>query len=160
MSEVISPSADLSTNAPDPHAAAAARKRVTVGNKTFFLGTGRRKSSVARVRLTVGEGKFEINDRPVDEYFKEVRDRHAVRAPLIATNIAGKLDIFINVHGGGSTGQAGAVVQGLGRALSIYDSGLRKSIQDAGFLTRDSRMKERKKYGLRGARRAFQFSKR
>lgn len=138
----------------------ANKGRVTVGNKVFFWGTGRRKTSVARVRLTVGEGKFLVNDRQVDEFFMETGDRHAVRAPLVAANIVGKLDIIANVYGGGFTGQGAALVQGLGRALSIYDPSLRKAMQDAGFLTRDSRMKERKKYGLRGARRAFQFSKR
>jgi len=142
--------------APVPHT----RGRVTVGGKTFYWGTGRRKKSVARVRIVVGTGKFIVNDRPVDEFFKETKDRNYVRAPLAAASIDNTLDVIANAHGGGYTGQAGAVVQGLGRALSLYDAALRKPIQAAGFLTRDSRMKERKKYGQRGARRRFQFSKR
>ncbi len=136
------------------------RHTVVVGGKTFFLGTGRRKSSVARVRITAGQGAFTVNDRKLDEFFREAKDRSAVVAPLSTASAADKLDVFVNVQGGGYSGQAGAIVQGLGRALSLYDATLRKPIQDAGFLTRDSRMKERKKYGLRGARRAFQFSKR
>jgi small subunit ribosomal protein S9 len=137
-----------------------ARGKVVIGGKVFYWGTGRRKKSVARVRITAGEGKYQVNDREVDEYFKETKDRHFVRAPLIAANIAGNLDIRVNVQGGGYTGQAGALVQGLGRALSMFDPSLRPAQKEGGFLTRDSRMKERKKYGQRGARRRFQFSKR
>jgi small subunit ribosomal protein S9 len=136
------------------------RGKVVVGGKVYFWGTGRRKKSVARVRITAGEGKFLVNDREVDDYFKETKDRHFVRAPLIAANIAGNFDITVNVDGGGYTGQAGALVQGLGRALVMFDSSLRPGQKEGGFLTRDSRMKERKKYGQRGARRRFQFSKR
>ncbi|HTV46871.1 MAG TPA: 30S ribosomal protein S9 [Phycisphaerae bacterium] len=136
------------------------RSVVSVGGKTFYWGTGRRKKSVARVRITPGEGKFLINDRNVDKFFTEAKDRQYVNAPLAAANMAGKFDIFVTVQGGGHTGQAGAIVQGMGRAISLYDAALRKPLQEAGCLTRDSRMKERKKYGLRGARRAFQFSKR
>jgi small subunit ribosomal protein S9 len=131
-----------------------------IGGKTYFWGTGRRKKSVARVRITAGDGKFLVNDREVDDYFKETKDRHYVRSPLITANIAGNLNIIVNVQGGGYTGQAGALVQGLGRALSLFDPGLRPAQKEGGFLTRDSRMKERKKYGQRGARRRFQFSKR
>jgi small subunit ribosomal protein S9 len=136
------------------------RGKVVVGGKVYFWGTGRRKKSVARVRITAGEGKFLVNDREVDDYFKETKDRHFVRAPLIAANIAGNFDITVNVDGGGYTGQAGALVQGLGRALVMFDPSLRPAQKEGGFLTRDSRMKERKKYGQRGARRRFQFSKR
>ncbi len=136
------------------------RGKVVVGGKVFFWGTGRRKKSVARVRITAGEGLFRVNEREVDEYFKETKDRHFVRAPLISANIAGNLNITVNVQGGGHTGQAGALAQGLGRALSMYDPSLRPGQKEGGFLTRDSRMKERKKYGQRGARRRFQFSKR
>ncbi|MGN6370402.1 MAG: 30S ribosomal protein S9 [Phycisphaerae bacterium] len=136
------------------------RGKVVVGGKTFFIGTGRRKKSIARVRITAGDGKFTVNNREVDDYFKETKDRHYVRSPLIAANIAGNLNITCNVSGGGYTGQAGALVQGLGRALSLFDPTLRPAQKDGGFLTRDSRMKERKKYGQRGARRRFQFSKR
>ena len=137
-----------------------ARHTVVVGGKTFFLGTGRRKSSVARVRIVAGQGTFLVNDRKLDEFFREAKDRSAVMAPLATANATEKLDIFVNVQGGGYSGQAGAIVQGLGRALTLFDATLHKPLQDSGFLTRDSRMKERKKYGLRGARRAFQFSKR
>jgi len=136
------------------------RGRVVQGGKTYFWGTGRRKSSVARVRITAGDGKFVINDRKVDDFFKETKDRVYVASPLVVANVAGNVDIHVNVFGGGYTGQAGAIVQGLARALSIFDVGLRPSVNQAGLLTRDSRMKERKKYGQRGARRRFQFSKR
>ncbi|MCL2640506.1 MAG: 30S ribosomal protein S9 [Phycisphaerales bacterium] len=138
----------------------SARGKVVIGGKVYFWGTGRRKKSVARVRITAGDGKFIVNDREVDDFFKETKDRHFVRTPLIAANIAGNLDILVNVNGGGYTGQAGALVQGLGRALALYDISLRPALKEAGSLTRDSRMKERKKYGRRGARRSFQFSKR
>lgn len=133
---------------------------ITAGGRTYYLGTGRRKKSVARVRLVAGQGKFIVNDRPLDSFFTESRDRTMVNAPLVSANLAGSMDVLVNVHGGGHTGQSGAILQGLGRALTLYDAMLRKSMQDGGFLTRDSRMKERKKYGLRGARRAYQFSKR
>jgi small subunit ribosomal protein S9 len=154
MAEATTPATTTTPAAP------RTRGKVVIGGKTYFWGTGRRKSSVARVRIVTGDGKFQVNDRAVDDFFKETKDRHYVRAPLVAANIAGNLDIFVNVHGGGYTGQAGAIVQGLARALALFDIELRKPIQAAGFLTRDSRMKERKKYGQRGARRRFQFSKR
>jgi small subunit ribosomal protein S9 len=143
-----------------PAPAPATRGKVVSGGKTFYWGTGRRKKSVARVRITAGDGKFTINDRTVEEYFKETKDRHFVRVPLIAANAASTFNITVNVQGGGYTGQAGALVQGLGRALSMFDPALRPGQKEGGFLTRDSRMKERKKYGQRGARRRFQFSKR
>jgi small subunit ribosomal protein S9 len=146
-----------STPAP---AAPTTRGKQVIGGKVFYWGTGRRKKSVARVRFTLGEGKFLVNGREVDDFFKETKDRHFVRAPLIAANIAGTFNISATVKGGGYTGQAGALVQGLGRAISMYDVALRPGQKDGGFLTRDSRMKERKKYGQRGARRRFQFSKR
>ena len=136
------------------------RGKVVVGGKVYFWGTGRRKKSVARVRITVGDGKYLINDRQVDDYFKETKDRNFVRAPLIAANVANAFNISVTVSGGGYTGQAGALAQGLGRALVMYDATLRAGQKEGGFLTRDSRMKERKKYGQRGARRRFQFSKR
>jgi small subunit ribosomal protein S9 len=148
-----SPAAPVST-------APVTRGKVVVGGKVYFWGTGRRKKSVARVRFTLGDGKFLVNNREVDDYFKETKDRHFVRAPLIAANIAGTFNISVTVSGGGYTGQAGALVQGLGRAISMYDVSLRPGQKEGGFLTRDSRMKERKKYGQRGARRRFQFSKR
>lgn len=148
------------TTPPATTPAPTTRGKVVVGGKTWFWGTGRRKKSVARVRITAGSGKFTVNDREVDDFFKETKDRHFVRSPLIAANIAGNLDIHANVSGGGYTGQAGALVQALARSLSMFDPTLRPGQKAGGFLTRDSRMKERKKYGQRGARRRFQFSKR
>jgi small subunit ribosomal protein S9 len=128
---------------------------------SFFYGTGRRKSSVARVRVYKGTGKITINSRNVDEYFGLETLKLIVRQPLILTDTQDQFDIVCNVTGGGVTGQAGAVRHGISRALLEYDSeNLRQKLKKAGFLTRDSRMKERKKYGLKAARRAPQFSKR
>jgi small subunit ribosomal protein S9 len=178
---------------------------------TYYLGTGRRKSSVARVRVTEGKGQILINERPLNDYFTEEKDRGAVMGPLLITEQANRVDVIVSVQGGGITGQAGAVMQGLARAVKtmfspkaeqrsvtrnhvtmvkgfkpatkdvpkpkptigadgqpvpapavVEDaaSGMVKKLRDSGFLTRDSRMKERKKYGLRGARRGTQFSKR
>ncbi len=177
--------------------------------KLFYLGTGRRKTAVARVRVTEGKGKVEINGRPLDQFFTEEKDRAFVMGPLLVTEQSARLDVIVKVHGGGITGQAGAIGQGLARAIKIMFSpaderksftmgnttvvrsrntqakdkdrptvaapsvnseapavtedgptGMVKRLRDSGFLTRDSRMKERKKYGLRGARRGTQFSKR
>ena len=126
-----------------------------------FYGTGRRKKSVARVYLTPGTGKITINKRDIDEYFGLDTLKVIVRQPLAATETDGKFDILVNVHGGGYTGQAGAIRHGISRALLQVDSDeYRPSLKKAGFLTRDPRMKERKKYGLKAARRAPQFSKR
>ena len=131
------------------------------GNPTTFIwGTGRRKTSVARVRVRPGTGKISINERELNDYFTKEEDRKAIFGPLEVTNTGGKMDIFVNATGGGQTGQAGAIVMGLARALLKYDVSLEAPLRNAGFLTRDSRMKERKKYGQRGARRRFQFSKR
>jgi small subunit ribosomal protein S9 len=127
---------------------------------SFLWGTGRRKSSVARVRVAPGSGKIEVNGRTLNEYFTGERDRKAIFGPLEVTNTGGKLDIWVNTSGGGPTGQAGAIIMGLGRALVRYDPTLEVPLRGGKFLTRDSRMKERKKYGQRGARRRFQFSKR
>ncbi|MCO8124019.1 30S ribosomal protein S9 [Stieleria sp. TO1_6] len=124
------------------------------------LGTGRRKSSVARVRVRSGEGKILINRKPLDEYFVNDQDQTAIKQALVATELEGKLDVLVRVNGGGLTGQSGAVRMGLARALVSYDESLHDALRDGGFLTRDSRMKERKKPGLRGARRGVQFSKR
>lgn len=124
------------------------------------LGTGRRKTSVARVRIRDGEGKILINKRPFEEYFTIEQDRSAVVAPLDHCEIREKVDILIRVHGGGSTGQAGACMQGIARALLKYDSELEEKLRESNYLTRDARMKERKKPGLHGARRGTQFSKR
>ena len=126
----------------------------------FVWGVGRRKSAVARVRIAPGSGKIEINGRTLNDYFTGERDRKAIFGPLEVTNTGGKMDVFVNATGGGPTGQAGAIVMGLGRALAKYDQGLEVALRGGSFLTRDSRMKERKKYGQRGARRRFQFSKR
>ena len=128
--------------------------------KSYFYGTGRRKSSVARVRVYNGTGKITINDRDIDDYFGLETLKLIVRQPLALTGTADKFDIICRVAGGGVTGQAGAIRHGLSRALLQYDAELRGALKKAGFLTRDPRMKERKKYGLKGARRAPQFSKR
>ncbi|MEG1027493.1 MAG: 30S ribosomal protein S9 [Oscillospiraceae bacterium] len=129
-------------------------------SRPFFYGTGRRKSSVARVRVYAGTGKVTINGRDIDDYFGLETLKLIVNQPLELTSTAGKFDIVCNVTGGGVTGQAGAIRHGLSRALLKYDETLRGDIKKAGFLTRDPRMKERKKYGLKAARRAPQFSKR
>lgn len=127
---------------------------------SYIWGVGRRKSACARVRVAPGTGKIEINGRTLNEYFTAERDRKAIFGPLEVTSVAGKMDVWVNTDGGGPTGQSGAIVMGIGRALAKYDSTLEVPLRQAGFLTRDSRMKERKKYGQRGARRRFQFSKR
>lgn len=124
------------------------------------LGTGRRKTSVARVRVRPGDGKITINKRPYDEYFVRPQDRNAVLAPLQQTGKNGEVDVVIRVHGGGMTGQAGACLLGIARALAVHDAELTDTLRDSHLLTRDGRMVERKKYGLRKARRATQFSKR
>ena len=203
----------------------AEKKQSAKSTQTFYLGTGRRKTSVARVRITEGKGNILINDRPVDQYFSEDKDRAAVLGPLKITDQVNRVDVFVRCNGGGITGQAGAVCQGLARALKTMFSptdeqkrhtfnntvvikgyqdekrarekakaipvkpaapvaklgatplipgaapaapadpadiatGMIKKLRDSGYLTRDARMKERKKYGLRGARRGTQFSKR
>jgi len=125
-----------------------------------FYGTGRRKKSVARVRLVEGTGKFTINDRSLDDFFGLETLKLIVNQPLVLTNTKGKFDVICRVNGGGFTGQAGAIRHGISRALLKADEELRPALKKAGFLTRDSRMKERKKYGLKKARRAPQFSKR
>ena len=127
---------------------------------TKNYGTGRRKSSVARVYLVPGTGKITINKRDIDEYFGLDTLKVIVRQPLALTETEGKFDVIVNVHGGGYTGQAGAIRHGVARALLEADADYRPVLKKAGFLTRDPRMKERKKYGLKAARRAPQFSKR
>jgi small subunit ribosomal protein S9 len=124
------------------------------------LGTGRRKTSVARVRLKDGSGQIVINDRALENYFPNVQDQSAVLAPLLAASKRESLDVRIQVEGGGMTGQAGACRLGIARALVSLNAELHETLRDGQHLTRDSRMKERKKYGLRGARRGTQFSKR
>jgi small subunit ribosomal protein S9 len=140
--------------------------------KAFYLGTGRRKKSVARVRLTEGTGQITINRRELDDYFTEFKDRMAVLGPLELMEMRNRLDVMVKVSGGGFTGQGGAICQGIARALKTMfgltaegsdgeaASAMAKKLRDSGYLTRDGRMKERKKYGLKGARKAFQFSKR
>ena len=125
-----------------------------------YRGTGRRKSAIARVRLVAGTGKIIINKRDLTEYIKYETLRTIVREPLVITDTMGQYDVLVNVKGGGYTGQAGAIRHGISRALLQVDGELRPILKKAGFLTRDSRMKERKKYGLKKARRASQFSKR
>jgi len=125
-----------------------------------YYGTGRRKSSVARVYLVPGSGTITVNKRDLDQYFGMETLKLIIRQPLEITGTTGKFDINVNVFGGGFTGQAGAIRHGISRALLLADSDLRPVLKKAGLLTRDPRMKERKKYGLKGARRAPQFSKR
>jgi small subunit ribosomal protein S9 len=139
------PTQDMSTPSP-----------VTPGVKpTYIWGVGRRKSAVARVRIAPGTGTITVNERELNDYFTFERDRKSIFGPLEVTNTGGKMDVWVNADGGGPTGQTGAIVMGLGRALAKYDAGLELSLRQAGFLTRDSRMKERKKYGQRGARRRW-----
>ena len=142
--------------------------------KTYHLGTGRRKTSVARIRLSEGNGQITINGRSLEGFFTEDKDRNAVTGPLELVDMRNRLNVTVTVNGGGITGQAGAVCQGLARALKdmfgleteeIVDGqeptgGMAKKLRDSGYLTRDGRMKERKKYGRKGARKSFQFSKR
>jgi small subunit ribosomal protein S9 len=128
--------------------------------KAKYYGTGRRKSSIARVYLVPGTGKITINKKDIDVYFGLETLKLIVRQPLVATTTDGKFDVLVNVHGGGLTGQAGAIRHGISRALLKADEDYRPTLKKAGFLTRDPRMKERKKYGLKAARRAPQFSKR
>lgn len=125
-----------------------------------YYGTGRRKSSVARVRLVPGDGKIIVNGRDIEEFFNLETLRAIVRQPLIETETNGSYNVLVNVKGGGYTGQAGAIRHGVARALLEVDPDFRAPLKRAGYLTRDPRMKERKKYGLKGARRAPQFSKR
>jgi small subunit ribosomal protein S9 len=140
-----------------------------------YIGTGRRKTSVARVRIKEGTGKIVVNGRALDNFFTEEKDRSAVTGPLVLTDLANRVDVTILVEGGGITGQAGACSQGVARALKTMFGpapaapaeegdtetvGIAKKLRDSGYLTRDSRMKERKKYGRKGARKSFQFSKR
>lgn len=128
--------------------------------KVQYMGTGRRKKSVARVRLVPGNGNVVVNKRDIENYFGLETLRVIVNQPLVLTGAKEKFDVLVNVHGGGFTGQAGAIRHGIARALVKSDEALKSELKKAGFLTRDSRMKERKKYGLKKARKASQFSKR
>ena len=128
--------------------------------KPYFYGTGRRKHSVARVRVYQGTGKVTINDRDIDNYFGLETLKLIVRSPLVLLGLEGKYDVVVRVSGGGVSGQAGAIRHGLSRALLQFNPELRSTLKKAGFLTRDARKKERKKYGLRAARARYQYSKR
>lgn len=128
--------------------------------KVQFWGTGRRKKAIARVRIMPGTGIINVNGRTLDEFFGLDTLKFIVKQPLVTVNGVDKFDVYVNVKGGGYTGQAGAIRHGIARALIVYDPSLRPAIKAEGFLTRDSRMKERKKYGLKKARKAPQFSKR
>ena len=150
--------ATVEAAAPIATALTAAPARVDAGG--FVWGTGRRKSAVARVRIRPGQGKFTINRREIDNYFTELRDRKDIVEPLVITKTEGKIDIHVNVHGGGFMGQAGAIRLGVSRALKGYDPTLEAILRDHNMLTRDPRRVERKKYGQPGARKRFQFSKR
>ncbi len=131
-----------------------------LGPKQYCWGTGRRKKSIARVRLRPGSGKILINNREVDDYFPRPQDQHDLRAPLAATSNLKSYDVFVKLHGGGITGQAGAAMLGIARALIAADPDTFPVLRDKGYLTRDSRQVERKKYGKKKARKSFQFSKR
>ena len=130
------------------------------GNKSWFHGTGRRKESIARVFIRAGSGKFTVNGRPAKEYFPNHAWEHDATEPLKFTSLVDQVDIVATAKGGGVGGQSGAVRMGLSRAISRYNPELRPALRKNGFLTRDSRMKERKKYGQKGARKRFQFTKR
>ena len=137
------------------------KKKVTKSKKVQFWGTGRRKKSIARIRLIPGgKGLITINNKNIDEYFALETLKLIVKQPIVLTNTVDKYDVIANVNGGGLTGQAGAICHGISRALVLADKNLKDELKKAGFLTRDSRMKERKKYGLKKARKAPQFSKR
>ncbi len=131
-----------------------------MADANHFYGTGRRKEAIARVFVRPGTGKITVNGRQVDEYFRNIEWRNLAVEPLKFTNTTDQVDVEITAHGGGPGGQSGAVRMGLSRALSLMNAELRPGLRKNGFLTRDSRMKERKKYGQKGARRRFQFSKR
>jgi len=167
MADAPDPAATTEAPAPAPKPS-----RELTAQNPWFWGTGRRKTAVARVRLRPGTGKFVIQIkrasarntdsafRDVNEYFTEERDRNDVHAPLQATNTVGRVDVVARLDGGGTMGQAGALLLGVARALKDFDPSLEPTLRDNGFLTRDAREVERKKYGQRGARRRFQFSKR
>ena len=136
------------------------KKTVKTSKAQEFLGTGKRKSSVARVRLSVGTGSFKVNGQDLNEYFDLETLRYIAKQPLTLTELEGQVDVTVNVYGGGTAGQAGAIRHGVTRALIEFRPELRPELKKAGFVTRDARVKERKKYGLKKARKAPQFSKR
>jgi small subunit ribosomal protein S9 len=142
------------------HSPAGQSTQKSKSKNIFFWGTGRRKTSVARVRIKAGKGELRINNQELTKYFTRPQDINVVVAPLKATDTQKSIDVLVNVKGGGITGQSGAVMLGIARALKIYDPNLIQKLRDGGYLTRDSRMVERKKPGQAGARKRFQFSKR
>jgi small subunit ribosomal protein S9 len=144
---------------PAPQAAGRTAPPLPAGVQ-YIWGTGRRKKAVARVRIRPGSGKILVNDRAVEKFFTEIKDRNAVSAPLTAVNMVGAWDIWAKVAGGGRSGQAGAILLGLARAIVKAAPEAEAALRDRGLLTRDARMKERKKYGQKGARKRFQYSKR
>ena len=144
----------------EPVAAPEPQPRQGPPGQQFFWGTGRRKRAVARVRVRLGDGAFKINGREIKDFFHREKDRQLIARPLEATESRKKLDVFVNVFGGGTTGQAGAILLGVARALKTCNPDYEQALREGNFLTRDSRKVERKKYGQRGARRRFQFSKR
>lgn len=148
------------TPAPATQPAAPTTPSTPKKGATYFWGTGRRKTAVARVRICPGSGKFLIRNREIDKFFFDIRHRMDVMSPLQATKSVGKYDVFVNVRGGGQTGQSGAIVMGVARALMSADPTLEQVLRDGRYLTRDSRKVERKKPGQPGARKRFQFSKR
>ena len=158
--EAAAAAVDATATEPPAPAPKKAKPSTPSNAAPFFWGVGRRKTSVARVRVREGSGELKINGRSVDKYFTELRDQNSVVQPLKVTSCEERFDVFVNVSGGGYAGQAGAVVLGISRALRAADSSLYEPLKDNDLLTRDARMVERKKYGQRGARRRFQFSKR
>ena len=155
--------AEIKTDKPDVSSSSQTESKPSATGEPkggYWWGTGRRKSSVARVRIKPGNGKLLINKKQLNDYFMREQDRKAVLAPLKAVEAEKAFDVFINVKGGGITGQAGASLLGIARALKKYDEHFVQALRDGGHLTRDPRMVERKKPGQRGARRRFQFSKR
>ena len=158
--QAAAPAAPVAPAAPPvPQAASRTAPPLPAGVQ-YIWGTGRRKTAVARVRIRPGSGKILVNDRDVEKFFTEVKDRHAVSAPLEAVHMTGAWDIWAKVAGGGRSGQAGAILLGLARAIAKASPELEIALRDHGLLTRDARMKERKKYGQKGARKRFQYSKR
>jgi small subunit ribosomal protein S9 len=157
--KIDNPDTDVTEQAPESQPKTAP-KPTGEPKGGYWWGTGRRKSSVARVRIKPGKGKLIVNKRQLDDYFTREQDRKAVMAPLKAVNAEKLFDVFINVKGGGITGQSGASLLGIARALKNYDNSFVQALRDGGHLTRDPRMVERKKPGQSGARRRFQFSKR
>ena len=161
MSDQVGMTLDIGSMAGAGEAATAAAPKIRANafHGGYYWGTGRRKRAGARVRIRSGEGKIVVNGRDLDVFFKLEKDRSAVMGPLMATDSARKVDVFVNVNGGGITGQSGAIVMGLARALEAMDPSFSHALHVGQFMTRDGRMTERKKYGQRGARRRFQFSK-